>query len=127
MAYVENGARIGRDNRASGSPAGKENLVNQVFSPAPLRPLENGTYGPAISVTSISRSGTTATVTATGHGIAVGEKFRIVGAAQGQYNGEHVAATVSDPNTITYVVYGSPATPATGTITLREVRAAIGD
>jgi hypothetical protein len=128
MAYVENGARIGRDNRAAGSPAGKENLVNQVFSPAPLRPLEIGPYSAARSVTSITRSGTTATVTCTAHGIAVGEKFRIVGAVQGQYNGEHRAATVADANTITYTVYGSPATTATGTITLREVRTAgIGD
>lgn len=128
MAYIENGARIGRDNRAAGSVTGKENLVNQTFSPAPLRPLETGTYGPVVSVTSITRSGTTATVTATAHGIVVGEKFRIIGAVQGQYNGEHRAATVADANTITYTVYGSPATTATGTITLREVRTAgIGD
>jgi hypothetical protein len=122
MAYVESGARIGRDNRAVASPAGKENLVNQVFSPAPQRPMETGAYGSAISVTSISRSGTTATVTATTHGVTVGQKFRIIGAVQGQYNGEHRAVTVADANTITYNVYGSPATSATGTITLREIR-----
>lgn len=122
MPYVISGTRVGRDNRAQGSPAGKENLVNQTFSPAPERPLETGTYGAVKSVTSITRSGTTATVTCTGHGIAVGEKFRIIGAVQGQYNGEQRALTVADANTITYTVYGSPATTATGTITLREVR-----
>lgn len=122
MAYVENGARIGRDNRAVGSPTGKENLVNQVHSPAPLRPMETGAYGAPVSVTGISRSSTTATVTATTHGVAVGQKFRVIGAVQGQYNGEHRALTVADANTITYTVYGSPATTATGTMTLREVR-----
>lgn len=128
MAYVIAGARVGRDNRAVGSPAGEENLVNQTLSPAPERPLETGLYGAVKSVTGITRSGTTATVSCTGHGIAVGEKFRIIGAVQGQYNGEHRAATVADANTITYVVYGSPATTATGTITLREVRTSgIGD
>jgi hypothetical protein len=89
MAYIESGARIGRDNRAVGSPAGKENLVNQVYSPAPLRPRETGTYGAVKSVTGITRSSTTATVTCTAHGIAVGEKFRIIGAVQPQYNGGH--------------------------------------
>jgi hypothetical protein len=122
MAYIESGARVGRDNRAAGSPAGKENLVNQTFSPPPLRPMETGAYGAAKTVTSIERSGTTATVTATDHGVAVGEKFRVIGAVQGQYNGEHRAKTVADANTITYDVYGAPATPATGTITLREIR-----
>jgi hypothetical protein len=127
MPYVISGARVGRDNRAVGSPAGEENLVNQTFSPAPERPLETGLYGPAISAT-ISRSGTTATVSCTAHGIVVGEKFRIIGAVQAQYNGEHRAKTVADANTITYDVYGSPATSATGTITLREVRTSgIGD
>jgi hypothetical protein len=121
MAYIESGARIGRDNRAAGSPAGKENLVNQTYSPAPLRPMETGAYGPVKSVTSITRSGSTATVTATDHGVAVGERFRIIGAVQPQYNGEHRALTVADANTITYRVHGTPAS-ATGTVTLREVR-----
>ena len=127
MAYVESGARIGRDNRKAGSPAGRENLVNQVHSPAPQRPMETGLYGAIKSVTSIERSSNTATVTATSHGITVGMRFRVYGAVQGQYNGEFRALTVADANTITYTVFGAPATPATGTIKLRRIRQAIGD
>ena len=64
MAYVEGGKPVGRDNRKSGSPASFENLVNQVHSPRPHRPIENGMYqSPAKSITSIAISGTTATVT----------------------------------------------------------------
>jgi hypothetical protein len=49
MAYVQKGARVGRDNRAAGSPAGRENLVNQVHSPAPEPPLEIGRYDTSTS------------------------------------------------------------------------------
>ena len=41
---------------------------------------------------------------------------RIVGAAQEEYNGIRTV-TVSDANTYTFTVSGTPTTPATGTIT----------
>jgi hypothetical protein len=81
MAYTSGGRRVGKDNRAQGSVAGPENLVNQVFSPAPHRPIETGVYQAAKSITSITRAGTTATVTCTGHGAAVDDVVRISGAA----------------------------------------------
>lgn len=68
------------------------------------------------SVTSITRSGNTATVTRTGHGFVSGQFVLHAGADQTEYNVEEVV-TVIDANTYTYPVSGTPATPATGTIT----------
>lgn len=127
MPYVVDGAKVGRDNRAVGSVAGGENLVAGTFSPKPLRPMETGAYGAAVSVTSITRSSDVGTVSATGHGVARGQRFRIIGAEQAEYNREFVADTVADANTITFTVYGSPTSPATGTITLRLIRGGVGD
>lgn len=72
-------------------------------------------FGDSHTVT-ITRSGSTATVTDTGHGWATGQCIEVAGADQGPYNGVHVI-TVTDANTYEYTVTGSPATPATGTIT----------
>lgn len=71
-------------------------------------------------VTSITRSGATATVTATAHGYATGQFVNVQGAAQTEYNGKFTI-TVVDANTFTYPVTGTPATPATGTITVNRV------
>lgn len=70
-----------------------------------------------ISVSSITRTGSIATVTtATAHGYTTGDYIKITGANQPDYNGR-TNATVTGANTFTYPVGGSPATPATGTIT----------
>jgi hypothetical protein len=73
------------------------------------------TLGTDKTVTSITRSSTTATVTATAHGFTSGDQVNIRGAVQTDYNGDFIV-TVTDANTFTYTVSGSPATPATGTI-----------
>ena len=73
------------------------------------------TLGADVAVTSITRSSTTATVTATAHGFTTGDQVNIRGAAQADYNGDFIV-TVTDANTFTYTVSGSPTTPATGTI-----------
>jgi len=68
------------------------------------------------AVTSITRSGTTATVTFTGdHSIGDGQFVTIQGAVEVDYNGDF-QATVTGSDTITYQVAGSPTSPATGTI-----------
>jgi hypothetical protein len=70
---------------------------------------------PAVSpkvITSITRSGTTATATCTAHGITSGTYRVIAGAAQGQYNGVKLC-TSTGANTFTFQVSGSPTTPAT--------------
>lgn len=72
-----------------------------------------------ILITSITRSETTATVvTATDHDYTegFGMTAEIVGADQSDYNGTFDIVTVPNRRTFTYVVSGSPATPATGTI-----------
>jgi hypothetical protein len=68
----------------------------------------------------IVRSGSTATVTHNTHGLATGDKVVIYGANQPEYLGIRTI-TVSDTNTYTYTVSGTPATPATGTITSTAV------
>lgn len=69
-----------------------------------------------IVVTSITRSGGTATVTtATPHGFTTGDVAGVEGADQADYNGDF-EITVTDTDEFTYAVANSPATPATGTI-----------
>ena len=68
----------------------------------------------------ITRSGTTATVTHTGHGLATGNWVEIEGATQNDYN-RLKQITVTTANAYTFVVNNSPTTPATGTITSTAV------
>lgn len=70
----------------------------------------------AEAVTSIIRSGFTATVTQTAHPFAVGDEAYITGAVQLLYNGLQTVATVPTANTFTFTVQGTPVTPATGTL-----------
>lgn len=70
-----------------------------------------------MNATSITRSGGTATVTATAHPFLTGDKVVISGADQSDYNGAFTI-TKTGANTFTYTVANSPATPATGTILL---------
>ena len=68
------------------------------------------------SVSSITRTGQTATATATAHGYANGQSVLMAGANQTEYNGTFVISNVT-ANAFDYTVTGTPATPATGTIT----------
>lgn len=71
----------------------------------------------SISVTSITRSGTTATVTtADPHGLSSFVPVTISGAVPSDYNLTDTEIVVTSLNTFTYEVAGSPSTPATGTI-----------
>lgn len=81
------------------------------------RVLLRATTGTSVSIT---RSGSTATVTHTAHGYETGQKVNIRGANEGEYN-VVASITVTDANTYTYAVTGTPATPATGTITSHRV------
>jgi hypothetical protein len=75
----------------------------------------------AESVTSITRSGTVATVTQTAHPFAVGDEAYISGAAQIGYNGLQTVQTVPSANSYTFTVGNTVTTPATGTITAAAV------
>ena len=67
---------------------------------------------------SVTRSGTTVTVVLTGHGFAAGQRAKLGGAAQPEYNGWKTITTVADANTFTFELPATqtPVTPATGTI-----------
>lgn len=75
-----------------------------------------------VNVVSITRSGSTATVTTSGNHLihSSGSYITISGASQAEYNGTFTLTGTSS-TTATYTVSGTPATPATGTITLRSV------
>ncbi len=64
----------------------------------------------------ITRTGTTATVSHTAHGLSNNDKVTIRGADQQEYNGVKTITNVTT-NAYDYTVSGSPTTPATGTIT----------
>lgn len=83
--------------------------------------LVNG-YG-QVGVSSITLVGTTATVaTSAPHGLKTGDVALISGADQVEYNDEFVV-TVTASDEYTIAVSGSPASPATGTITSRRAPA----
>lgn len=72
------------------------------------------------SITSITRTDSTATATKIGHGYQSGQRVTISGASQTEYNGTVLITSVT-ANTFTYTVSGTPVTPATGTITAATV------
>jgi len=72
--------------------------------------------GSQITISSLTRSGTTVTATSVAHGFAVGRRMFITGAVQPEYNGLVTIATVPTVDTFTYVISGTPVSPATGTI-----------
>lgn len=75
------------------------------------------TAGVAVSVSSITLSGTTATVTtATAHGLNDGDPVNIAGAVQSAYNSIKVSSYV-DATHFTFETTAGTTTPATGTIT----------
>lgn len=68
----------------------------------------------------ITRSGSTASVSHTAHGMDSGEKVMIEGANEDEYNGVFTITNVTT-NAYDYTVSGAPASPATGTITATAV------
>lgn len=74
------------------------------------------TPGETKSVSALTSAGGVATATVTKHGFRHGDSVAIAGAAQAAYNGTHVV-TLLDANRFTFPVSGTPASPATGTIT----------
>jgi hypothetical protein len=75
----------------------------------------------ALSVTSITRSGYTATVTQAAHPFAVGDEAFIQGATQPEYNGLQTVETVIGVNSYTFTLDGAPTTPAVGTLTAAAI------
>ncbi len=80
--------------------------------------LKNGlASGNIVSITGITRTGTTAIATySAAHGKSDGDLVHIFGANEAQYNGEFEVSVLNATQVI-YPVVSAPATPATGTIT----------
>lgn len=73
----------------------------------------------SFSVTSMTRSGSTVTVTSTNHGLRTEDFVEIIGANETDYNGDW-QVTVTGADTFTFDIGGlTPGTPATGTITFK--------
>lgn len=106
--------------------------VRGYYSPVSTNKRTGWTYGVACrlvltdpsdssqSITGITRSGSTATATKVAHGYSTDDWLTISGATQTEYNGTF-KITVTGADTFTYTVAGTPATPATGTITAIRV------
>jgi hypothetical protein len=78
--------------------------------------LVNGYGNQTVTIT---RSGSTATIkTSSPHGLVKRATYTISGADQAEYNGVK-AVSVVDTTTLAFTVVGTPATPATGTITAK--------
>lgn len=73
------------------------------------------TYSTSFVATSVTSTGTTATVTKDNHGISAGRYVTVSGATPSGYNGE-VLVTAATQNTFTYTLATSLTSPATGTI-----------
>lgn len=72
------------------------------------------------TASSLTRSGAVATFTdSTGHGYINGDVVLIAGANEPEYNGEYIISNVTS-TAFDYTISGTPATPATGTITAKK-------
>jgi hypothetical protein len=71
--------------------------------------------------TSVTSTGTTATVTLTNHGLMVGDRVKVAGATQGEYNGTFLVDSIPSRDTFTYKIPSSATSPATGTISIKYV------
>lgn len=72
---------------------------------------------PTQGIESITRTGSTATVTITAHGYSNGNIVSISGADEDEYNGNQTVANVA-ADTFDFTVAGSPATPAVSSLML---------
>jgi hypothetical protein len=85
-----------------------------------LMEADTGGALPAGASVTITRSGSTASVSHSSHGMSEGQTIIIRGANQDEYNGTYTISNVTT-NAYDYTVSGTPDTPATGTITSTAV------
>jgi hypothetical protein len=77
-----------------------------------------GDPGASIAITTLTSAAGVATATAgAAHNLPTGTYVMMAGAAQPEYNGGKLI-TVTSPTEFTYPITGTPASPATGTITV---------
>ena len=115
------GTLLKSSNASTWTPFQEADLTFKLNAAAFTSTSQTVDLGPISFATasSLTRSGTTATLVSTGIvallGLTTGSTIVVSGAAQSSYNGAQ-QITVVDANTVTYTVTGSPVTPATGTI-----------
>jgi len=114
--YNSAGATVVINNNVTVAVTTKTSSGSAISGARVLIEADSGGSLPAGDSVTITRSGTTATVSHAAHGMSDGAYVIIRGANQQEYNGDH-QITVVNANSYTYTVSGSPATPATGTIT----------
>jgi hypothetical protein len=120
MTFVVQRTVRGRENHAPGSPAGRENMQSGVQPP--VQRVVTAEMGSTVSA-SIAWATNVATVTATAHGLSVGDLARIAGATESYFNGDFRVDSVADANTFTYAVYGADlASSASGSPTCRLLK-----
>jgi hypothetical protein len=73
---------------------------------------------PPMLTATITRAGTVATMSVGGHNWTTGDTVVVTGATQSEYNGAHLV-TVLNGGQATFVVSGTPVTPATTTTTIQ--------
>ncbi len=103
-----------RPNTTNGSPS------YFIYGERELRLIPPTTTVPSsISVSSITRTGSTVTVTtASEHGYVVDDWVTVTGSDQSDYNGEQRIYSVPSSTTFTFITTATPTTPATGTMTV---------
>lgn len=114
MAWYDPGSGAGDWQNAVVNPSLK-NILHEICTAINEREVAASRNRVEITSGSLTRSGSTATVTSTAHGLATGDKVTIRGAAQSEYNGRQTI-TVTGADSFTFAVSGTPASPATGTI-----------
>lgn len=103
------------------APVDLEITVQDITTGSPIENAQtlvwvsDGTNFPYLDSVTIISSGTTATVTHTGHGLITGDDVIIQGADQEAYNGAFEITYISD-NSYSYTMPESATSPATGTI-----------
>ena len=119
MSHLRGGTGMIFDNKATGA-------MNWFFDMSHYRNLSDDRQiyawgGCGIqTVTSLTRSGLTATATVSNHSVSgSGSYITISGANEAAYNGTFIAYAASN-SAFTYTLSGSPTSPATGAITARS-------
>lgn len=112
------GTLLKSSNASTWTPVQESDLTFRMYGASftsTTRTVELGQLSGA-AVASLTRSGSTATLTTiTPHGFVTGQKVVVSGAVQTDYNGAFTV-TVTGPTEFTYPVSNTPVTPATGTI-----------
>jgi hypothetical protein len=96
------------------------NTLDEIEGARVLMEADTGGALPAGATVTITRSGSTASVSHSSHGMSEGQTIVIRGANEDEYNGVYAIENVTS-NAYDYTVTGTPDTPATGTITATAV------